>query len=62
MVTAFSGEVSTGRAQEIRRLAVDEHHAGAALLGAAAEAAAAQPQLLPQHREQRSRTVAIDVN
>ena len=37
----------------ILRLAVDQHHAGAALLGAAAELAAAQRQVVAQHRQQR---------
>src|SRR5262245_64106346 len=42
-----------------RRLAVDEHHAGAALLRAAAEPAAAQGELVAQHRQQRPRPVAF---
>ena len=45
-----------------RRLAVDQHHAGAALLGAAAEAAAAQAELVAQHRKQWRRAVARDVH
>ena len=34
-------------------LAVDQHHAGAALLGAAAEPGAAQAEIVAQHRQQR---------
>ena len=41
----------------IGRLAVDQHHAGAALLGAAAELGAAQAELVAQHRQQRRAAV-----
>jgi len=41
----------------ILRLPVDQHHAGAALFGAAAELAAAQIKLVAQHRKQRCRAV-----
>ena len=49
--------VDVARAGEYR-LAVDQHHAGAALLGAAAEAGAAQAKVLAQHRQQRLAAVA----
>src|SRR5262249_39110885 len=46
----------------ISRLAVDQHHAAAALLGAAAELGAAQVELLAQHGKQRRGAVGFDVH
>src|SRR6266545_4724132 len=43
-----AGEACDLPAAGIRRLAVDQYHAGAALLGAAAEPAAAQAELVAQ--------------
>src|SRR5262249_42732944 len=43
-------------------LAVDQHHAGAALLGTAAEFAAAQAKLVAQNRQQWRRAVALGGN
>src|SRR5262249_40510635 len=57
-----AGEARDLARARIGRLAVDQHHAGAALLGAAAETAAAQAKLVTQHREQRRRAVARDVH
>ncbi len=53
------GHVARAR---IFRLAVDQHHAGAALLDAAAEPGAAQRKLVAQYRQQRLRAVGVDVN
>src|SRR5215510_1779643 len=46
----------------IRRLAVDQHHAGAALLGAATEPAAAECELVAQHRQQRLRSIGVHMH
>src|SRR5262245_52240560 len=61
------GDGATGDGRQLARarvrgLAVDQHHAGAALLGAATEPAAAQAELVAQHRKERSGSVGLDAN